>query len=479
MPGRGGEKTRSSNHVCFRKINETMPPIHIRFSQGTLELTGDETTLAPVAPLVKHDARTGGYRARARDYGPVVLTLHRRKIPYVDEAKQFAPLPLRTRNPFEPRPHQHQALEAWLKNSGRGVVVMPTGSGKSYLAVMAMEKIQRPTLIVAPTIDLMRQWATQLESFFDIEVGMIGGGANELRHVTTTTYDSAVLRMEFIGDRFGMVVFDECHHLPGPMNRLAADMCLAPYRMGLTATPEREEDEELLYSLIGPLVHRVHIDELEGDVLSPYKTKRVYLELSDEELASYQKHRAVYTNFLRSNGITFNAKSDWGRFVGLCARLPHGRDVFKSYLEQKRIARAGRAKVDMVWNLIRRHAGERSLVFTADNDTAYALGRAFFLPVMTHRTHVRERKEFLEKFRSGEYPVLITSKVLNEGVDVPEASVGIVVSGSGSVREHVQRLGRILRAAHGKQATLYELISANTSEMRVSERRRSHKAYAR
>ena len=105
------------------------------------------------------------------------------------------------------------------------------------------------------------------------------------------------------------------------------------------------------------------------------------------------------------------------------------------------------------------------------------MGETFCLPVITHRTKAAERKEFLEKFRSGEYPVLLTSKVLNEGVDVPEASIGIVVSGSGSTREHVQRLGRILRAKEGKQAVLYELISDGTSEMSVSFRRRQHRAY--
>lgn len=102
------------------------------------------------------------------------------------------------------------------------------------------------------------------------------------------------------------------------------------------------------------------------------------------------------------------------------------------------------------------------------------------LPVLTHHTRAAERKDFLDLFRKGHYPVLVTSKVLNEGVDVPQASVGIVVSGSGSVREHVQRLGRILRQAPGKkEAVLYELISANTSEENISSRRREHSAYRR
>ena len=133
-----------------------------------------------------------------------------------------------------------------------------------------------------------------------------------------------------------------------------------------------------------------------------------------------------------------------------------------------------------VWELANRHSGERMLIFTADNATAYELGRLFFWPVLTHHTKAAERKEFLERFRSGEYPVLVTSKVLNEGVDVPAAAVGVILSGSGSVREHVQRLGRILRPAPGKaQAVLYELISADTSEENVSRRRRNHDAYRR
>ena len=85
----------------------------------------------------------------------------------------------------------------------------------------------------------------------------------------------------------------------------------------------------------------------------------------------------------------------------------------------------------------------------------------------------------LDYFREGKISVIVTSKVLNEGVDVPEASVGIIVSGSGSVREHVQRLGRILRQQKGKRAIMYELISQGTSEQKVNQRRREHHAYQR
>ena len=115
--------------------------------------------------------------------------------------------------------------------------------------------------------------------------------------------------------------------------------------------------------------------------------------------------------------------------------------------------------------------------FTQDNATAYQLGTRFFLPVLTHQTKLKERNAFLNGFRDGTYSILVTSKVLNEGIDVPEANVAIIVSGSGSVREHVQRLGRILRKREGKQAVLYELISKQTGEHFVNRRRRQHHAY--
>ena len=97
--------------------------------------------------------------------------------------------------------------------------------------------------------------------------------------------------------------------------------------------------------------------------------------------------------------------------------------------------------------------------------------------VITHQTKVAERSELLDRFRQGELGILATSRVLNEGVDVPAARVAIVVSGSGSVREHVQRLGRILRPDGDKRAVLYELVAGNTGEARTSERRRRHRAY--
>ena len=448
------------------------------FDGGTLLLEGADPQKIPLEILsfLKADDRTGTFRARACDYASVVLPLFKNGISFSDHAKGFSPLEdLRMLENITLRPHQQEALKAWKSNDCRGVAALPTGSGKTILAVRAIADVARPAFVMVPTIDLLIQWTGVLERFFGKRIGMLGGGSRDIREITVSTYDSAVLNMEFIGNRFGLLIADECHHLPGPETRLAAAMCIAPFRLGLSATPELPPERAIvLEDLMGPVVCQVDIDALRGKVLSRYHICQIRTELDPDEAERYRLNREIYTSFLRQHGINFRSGSDWNRFIGLAARVPGGRKVFEAYLEQKRISRSGRAKLRKLWELLCENPTERIIVFTADNATAYDIGRTFCLPVITHHTKSGERKAFLENFRSGKYRILVTSQVLNEGVDVPEASIGIVISGTSSAREHIQRLGRILRPSPEKEeAVLYELISAGTSEENVSSRRRT------
>jgi len=203
------------------------------------------------------------------------------------------------------------------------------------------------------------------------------------------------------------------------------------------------------------------------------------VELSQEEREQYEKCRDIYLGFVKRNGINFSQADGWKQFIIRSSRSGEGRKAMAAFREQKRLAQAASGKMQKVWELINAHGNEATIIFTDDNAMAYLLGNAFVLPVLTHKTKAKERKRMLDAFRKGELKVLVTSKVLNEGVDVPEARVGVVVSGSGAVREHVQRLGRILRHSPGKRAVLYELVSKNTSEQNVNTRRRQHSAYQR
>jgi superfamily II DNA or RNA helicase len=317
-----------------------------------------------------------------------------------------------------------------------------------------------------------------LRTSFGTAIGIVGGGEHTLEPLTVTTYDSAYLQMENLGARFGMIVFDECHHLPGETYQLAAELCLAPFRLGLTATPERSDGREaLLARLVGPLVYRKEVGELAGSFLADYETERLVVALTAAERAEYEAERGFYLGFLRANGIRMATPGGWNDFVIRSSRSADGQRAMRAYQRQREIAFASSGKLDLLEHLLHRHRAGRVLIFSQDNRTAYAVSRRFLIPVITHQTKVRERSEILERFADGRYGALATSKVLNEGVDVPDANVAIVVSGSGSVREHVQRLGRILRRKDGKRAILYELVSEGTSETSTSERRRDHEAY--
>ncbi|HVS39256.1 MAG TPA: DEAD/DEAH box helicase, partial [Gemmataceae bacterium] len=319
---------------------------------------------------------------------------------------------------------------------------------------------------------------TELQLAFDVPVGLLGGGYHDIQPITVTTYDSAHMYVERWGHRFGLLVFDECHHLPGPTYLQAAIGSIAPYRLGLTATPERTDGQEgLLESLIGPIVYRREIKELAGDFLADYQAVRLYVELSPEEQARYEQARDQYRRFVDEKGIRMGGPHGWQRFIQETCRSKEGRLAFQAYREQRRLSLAAPAKLGALQKLLDQHRHDRILIFTHDNATVYQIARRFLVPAITHQTKAKERRHILDRFQSGEYPVVVTSKVLNEGVDVPAANVGVVLSGSGTVREHVQRLGRLLRKYGEKQALLYEVVTRGTAEEVVSERRRQHHAY--
>ncbi len=452
--------------------------ITLRFVGGTLELHGLDEGDAEAPPECRWDPRAACFRAPASDYAAIVLRLHRAKVPYDDQARAYAELSGGLRVRREPRPYQSEALARWRANRGQGVVVLPTGAGKSHVAMMAIDAQRRSALVVAPTLDLVRQWYDNLRSSFGVEVGVVGGGEHRVEDLTVTTYDSAYIHMEHLGARFGLVVFDECHHLPGETYALAARQCLAPFRMGLTATPERQDGREsLLVDLIGPIVYRQEIVAMSGDYLADYETVTIRVELSPSEREEYEAARAIYREFVAQQGIRMGSPSGWTEFIQRSARSDAGRRAMRAYRRQKQLAFAAPAKLDYVEYLLDQHRDDRSIVFTQDNATCYEISRRFLVPAITHQTKVSERSLILERFREGTYRAVVTSKVLNEGVDVPDANVAIVVSGSGSVREHVQRLGRVLRKRGDKRAILYELITAQTGETFTSERRRDHVAY--
>jgi superfamily II DNA or RNA helicase len=211
--------------------------------------------------------------------------------------------------------------------------------------------------------------------------------------------------------------------------------------------------------------------------LAEYETVRIAIELTPEEREEYDRERGVYRAFLQKHHIRTSQPQGWNEFIVHASRSAEGRRALDAYRRQRALAFAPSAKLEYLEHLLGKHRNDRAILFTQDNATAHAVAMRFLVPVITHQTRVRERSEILTGLAEGTYRAVVTSKVLNEGVDVPDANVAVILSGSGSVREHVQRLGRILRKKADKRAILYELVTRATSETFTSDRRREHSAY--
>ncbi len=421
------------------------------------------------------DDRIEKFRIPAMQYRALISALKQEGTEINDKARayqEFELVPVVERSPY---PHQSEALVAWRAAEKAGVVVLPTAAGKTYLAQMAMQVTGRSTLILVPTLDLMHQWyATLLAAFPDSEIGLLGGGSKDRTRILVSTYDSAAIHAEALGNLYGLLVFDECHHLPTDFSRVIAEFSIAPFRLGLSATPERSDGKhEDLNLLIGPEVYRKSAEELAGNTLAEYELVQIRVTLSQSERDRYDELIKTRNEFLQQSKIFLGTLQGWQRFVGASARSKAGRRAMLAHREARGIAFGTEGKLRVLATLLADHGGDRSLIFTDDNATVYRVSQDLLIPAITHQTPVKERHEILTKFRSGEYRTIIASRVLNEGVDVPDASVAIVLSGTGSTREHIQRLGRVLRkgSVPGKVAKLYEVIAEETSEEGVSKRR--------
>lgn len=430
-------------------------------------------------PQFVRDPRVDKYRAPAVARRAAVQYLSRRSVEIKDASSLSKPLDLKLRTAYQPRPYQKEALQAWIDSGMCGTVVLPTGAGKTFVALEAMSHVGRSSLIVAPTIDLMNQWYSLLVDSFGMEVGILGGGYHEVRDITVTTYDSAFAYAADYGDRFDLVIFDEVHHLPSPKFRQIPMMSAAWNRLGLTATYERQDcAEEDLEFLVGPVVYRKSIGDLKGEYLADYDVVRIRTSLTESEAERYAESAVAYRSFLAKSGIKPFGPG-WDEFVRASAYDKDAREALLARQVMRRIVMGSERKLELLDSLLKQHWMDKVIVFTEYNSLVYRISREFLIPAITHQTKAKERKWILDGFRGDVFPAVVTSKVLNEGIDVPSAKVAIILSGSASPREHLQRLGRILRkGGERRTAVLYEVVTSATIEMNVSSRRRKSDAYA-
>ncbi|WP_396612561.1 DEAD/DEAH box helicase family protein [Haloferax sp. S1W] len=446
----------------------------LRFEDGTVHVAADESLLVDTdLPGAEPDPRSGGFRAPAMRYVEIRDALDAAGVEYDDRIAADSPS-LSLSTTYDLREYQQAALDAWLDAESRGVVELPTGAGKTVIAVAAIAHHSVSTLVVVPTIDLQDQWIRELETEFDVLVGRFGGGEQRQEAITVSTYDSAFLRADDVGGDFGLVVFDEVHHLGGEGFRDIPRFLTAPARLGLTATFERPDDaHEHVEALVGPRVYQLDVDDLAGEHLADYEIRRVEVELTADEREAYEDAQSTFVNYLRTSGLSMNSGSDYQKLVMRSGNDPRARAALLAKQRARDVMMNSEAKVDKLGRLLDRHRDDRVIIFTASTDLVYTIAQRFLVPPITSETGTKERREILERFRDGTYDTVVAANVLDEGVDVPDANVAMLLSGSGSEREFTQRLGRVLRPKTDRSnAILYELVSVETAEERVADRRR-------
>lgn len=369
------------------------------------------------------------------------------------------------------RDYQEEALNAWSNNGNMGVIALPTGAGKTVVGIAAAARLGVPTLVVAYTKEHVKQWVEAFKRFTDagVLVGAYYGEEKKLSPITVSTYQSASMLMRDIAPTFSLVIFDEAHHLPARKFKELALWMPAPYKMALSATPEREDGMHIeIFPLIGGVVYVKTASELSQlGYLAPFVIKRVRVELLESEKKRYEELRSRFR--LLAGGRRFNEILE-------AARRGEQRaiEALRIHAEMRDIVQHSEAKMREAERIVREELAKNSkiIVFTQLKEQAEEIARRTGALLLHGDLSAKEREEGLLTFRKLSSGVLVTTTVGDEGLDIPDANVGIFLSGTGSRRQFIQRLGRLLRPAPGKKAILYEIVAAKTGEEYQSRRRR-------
>ena len=423
------------------------------------------------APGVLWDPRVHAHRAPASRYPALKLWLLERGARFQDITPPPRPAP-EAWSEVDLRPYQEAALSAWELGYRRGVVALPTGSGKTRLALAAMRRTGLSALCLVPTRVLLDQWLRELRGVYRGLVGSYGDGVRQQAPLTIATFESAYRHMDQLGGRFDLLIVDEVHHFGAGFRDEALEMAIAGARLGLTATPPRNASAVArLAELVGPTVFELAVADLAGGFLASFDAITLYLDLTAEERSAYASlatvFNAAYVDFRR-----MAPDAGWADFTRYSAGTAEGRRALSAWRQMRRLLAFTHAKRHALKSLLDRHRYSRTLIFTADNDTAYVIAREHFVMPLTCDIGRQERDEVLARFRRGEIRTLVSARVLNEGLDVPDADVAVIVGGALGEREHVQRVGRLLRPSEGKRAAVYELVTRNTIEVGQARRRR-------
>lgn len=388
-------------------------------------------------------------------------------------------------------PWQSAALEAWRSAGRSGVIEAVTGTGKSRIGVEAAKEAVSDggnVLLLVPTTALLRQWAAHFDDHLPhIATGLLGGGHRadfgRVQILIATVHSAAGMRHR-TGTGPHLLIADECHRYGSPTFATALHPAF-PRRLGLTATFERSDDgiADVLEPYFGAVVHRYGLDEAVRDgVIAPYRIAFVGVDLAPSERMDYddQVERASKARgkLIARYGLP---AQPFGAFL-LAANRAAGGAPFspltrtaRGYLGAFSRYRAILAETDAKLSVLPAlsdfiASANGTLVFGESIAACRAIAQllrdcGLAAAALHSELGQDEREALLERFRKREITALSAPRILDEGIDVPEADLAIVVAASSSRRQMLQRMGRVLRRkSDGRHASLVILFVRNTPE---------------
>lgn len=410
-------------------------------------------------------------------------------VPPVDAARPLDGLDLRD--------WQVAAFADWVAAGCRGVIEAITGAGKTRLAIAAVRvALSRGgvALVMVPTLDLQEQWVKELRALVPTaRIGRLGGGgADDLSGhdvVVATPHSAATVPVVPDDGVLGLLVADEAHRYGAPTWGEALRDAFA-MRLALTATYERNDDglAEVLGPYFGGVVHGYGYAQAARDgVIAPFRVAVVGTALDDAEregfdaadTAAKRARRVLVSDhrFPRDPRETIRVAAATLAEADAGARPRHDPAVraageYLRWLRARRDVAANAAgKLTVLGQLAPSLHGRRTLVFCDTIDQAELAVRRIaasggpLAETMHSDLPGDKRRIRMAQFRNGNLPVVVAPRVLDEGVDVPDADVAIVLATFRSRRQMVQRLGRVLRVKDdGRHAHLVVVYATDTLE---------------
>ncbi|WP_446903479.1 DEAD/DEAH box helicase [Burkholderia sp. YIM B11467] len=363
-----------------------------------------------------------------------------------------------------PRGWQVAALEEWEQAQHRGIVSVVTGGGKTVFALSCIDRIKPiATLIVVPTAALLEQWWEEAANYFDLsldEINIVTGNSNfRVGTINIAVLNTAAKMAERMREQKCFLIVDECHKAASEHFRTVLQINSFA-SLGLSATPERPYDDglkEVLIPALGPIIYSYdYAAALKDNVIVPFQLRNLIFELEEDRQTEYDKLSKAIARSISQHGA-------------------NSEETIALYLKRARILNLSINRIRIALRLIAANRGKRTIVFHEDIEACDLIQTVLKengvrSGVYHSKMKPRDRAAMLAQYRHGQIDVLVTCRALDEGFNVPETELGIIAASTATRRQRIQRLGRVVRPAKGKEgAVIYTLVASGPEIQRLKE----------